>query len=82
MRRMIGRPMRIFFTQEEPDDVTESWSYIGNQYTVRQGDTLAGISMKIYQSYDYIDALAEANQIENLDEIYPGQVLKIPPMED
>ena len=34
--------------------------------------------MKIYQSYDYIDALAEANQIENLDEIYPGQVLKIP----
>ena len=32
--------------------------------------------------YDYIDALAEANQIENLDEIYPGQVLKIPPMED
>lgn len=70
------------FTQEEPDDVTESWSYIGNQYTVRQGDTLAGISMKIYQSYDYIDALAEANQIENLDEIYPGQVLKIPPMED
>lgn len=70
------------FIQEEPDDVTESWSYIGNQYTVRQGDTLAGISMKIYQSYDYIDALAEANQIENLDEIYPGQVLKIPPMED
>lgn len=70
------------FTQEEPDDVTESWSYIGNQYTVRQGDTLAGISMKIYQSYDYIDALAEANQIENLDEIYPGQVLNIPPMED
>ena len=47
--------------------MTESWSYIGNQYTVRQGDTLAGISMKIYQSYDYIDALAEANQIENLE---------------
>ena len=70
------------FTQEEPDDVTESWSYIGNQYTVQQGDTLAGISMKIYQSYDYIEKLAEANQIKNLDEIYPGQVLDIPPMED
>ena len=40
------------FTQEEPDDVTESWSYIGNQYTVQRGDTLAGISMKIYQSYE------------------------------
>lgn len=70
------------FTQEEPDDVTESWSYIGNQYTVQQGDTLAGISMKIYQSYDYIEKLAEVNQIKNLDEIYPGQILNIPPMED
>ena len=30
------------FTQEEPDDVTESWSYIGNQYTVRQGDNAGG----------------------------------------
>ena len=44
--------------------------------------TLAGIAMKIYQSYDYIDVLAQANQIDNLDEIYPGQVLDIPPMED
>lgn len=70
------------FTQEEPDDVTESWSYIGRQYTVQRGDTLAGIAMKIYQSYDYIDVLAQANQIDNLDEIYPGQVLDIPPMED
>ena len=70
------------FTQEEPDDVTESWSYIGGQYTVQRGDTLAGIAMKIYQSYDYIDVLAQANQIDNLDEIYPGQVLDIPPMED
>lgn len=70
------------FTQEEPDDVTEAWSYIGKQYTVQQGDTLAGISKKIYQSYAYVDALARANQIENLDQIYPGQVLDIPPMED
>lgn len=70
------------FTQEEPDDVTESWSYIGNQYTVRPGDTLAGISMKIYESYDYIESLAEANGITNMDEIYPGQILEIPPMED
>lgn len=70
------------FTQEEPDDVQESWSYIGHQYTVQKGDTLAGISKKIYQSYDYIELLAEANGIENLDEIYPGQVLNIPPMED
>lgn len=70
------------FTQEEPDDAEETWSYIGGQYTVKQGDTLAGISKKIYQSYDYISLLAEANQIENVDQIYPGQVLNIPPIED
>ena len=49
---------------------------------MKQGDTLAGISKKIYQSYDYISLLAEANQIENVDQIYPGQVLDIPPIED
>ena len=70
------------FTQEEPDDVTESWSYIGNQYTVQPGDTLAAISMKIYESYDYIESLAEVNGITNMDQIYPGQILEIPPMED
>ena len=70
------------FTQEEPDDVTESWSYIGNHYTVQPGDTLAAISMKIYESYDYIESLAEVNGITNMDQIYPGQILEIPPMED
>lgn len=70
------------FTQEEPDDAKEAWSYIGGQYTVQQGDTLAAISKKIYESYQYIDLIAEANNIENVDQIYPGQVLDIPEIED
>lgn len=70
------------FTQEEPDDVQAAWSYIGGYYTVQKGDTLAGISKKIYQSYDYINAIANANGIENINQIFPGQVLEIPEIED
>ena len=40
------------------------------------------IQKNIYQSYAYVDALAKAKSIENLDQIYPGQVLDIPPMEE
>lgn len=70
------------FTQEEPDDVMETWNYIGGQYTVQQGDTLAAISKKIYQSYEYIQLIAETNGIDDVDHIYPGQVLDIPEIED
>lgn len=70
------------FTQEEPAESRETWSYIGSQYTVKQGDTLAGISRKMYESYDYIEMLADVNGIENVDEIYPGQILEIPQIED
>ena len=70
------------FTQEDPDDLVESWSYIGGQYTVKQGDTLASISRDIYQSYDYIQKIADENGIEDINRIYPGQVLKIPLIDD
>lgn len=48
----------------------------------KRGDTLAGISKKMYQSYNYIEMIAEANGIDNVDEIYPGQILEIPQIED
>ena len=60
----------------------ETWNSIGGYYTVKRGDTLAGISKKMYQSYNYIEMIAEANGIENVDEIYPGQILEIPQIED
>ena len=50
--------------------------------TLKRGDTLAGISKKMYQSYNYIEMIAEANGIDNVDEIYPGQILEIPQIED
>lgn len=60
----------------------QTWGSIGGYYTVKRGDTLAGISKKMYQSYNYIEMIAEANGIENVDEIYPGQILEIPQIED
>ena len=57
-------------------------SNIENIYIVKRGDTLAGISKKMYQSYNYIEMIAEANGIDNVDEIYPGQILEIPQIED
>lgn len=68
--------------QMETSSDQETWSTIGGYYTVKRGDTLAGISKKMYQSYNYIEAIAEANGIENVDEIYPGQILEIPQIED
>ena len=64
------------------EESEETWNSIGGYYTVKRGDTLAGISKKMYQSYNYIEMIAEANGIENVDEIYPGQILEIPQIED
>ena len=71
-------------TKEETDteESKETWNSISGYYTVKRGDTLAGISKKMYQSYNYIETIAEANGIENVDEIYPGQILEIPQIED
>lgn len=69
-------------SKTDTEETQETWNSIGGYYTVKRGDTLAGISKKMYQSYNYIEAIAEANGIENVDEIYPGQILEIPQIED
>lgn len=45
------------------------------KYTVREGDTLGGISRKFGTT---VSAIAQANHIVNLDLIFTGQVLVIP----
>lgn len=47
-------------------------------YTVQVGDTLAGISYKLYNSANYITKIMELNNIENVDLIYAGQRLIVP----
>ena len=67
---------------ESSEETQETWNAIGGYYTVKRGDTLAAISKEMYHSYNYIEKIAEANGIENVDEIYPGQILELPQIED
>lgn len=47
-------------------------------YTVQYGDTLAGISYKLYNSGTYAAKIKQLNNIENGDLIYEGQKLIVP----
>jgi len=47
-------------------------------YTVQSGDSLAGISLKLYQSVNQVKTIKELNGIEDEDKIYAGQKLRIP----
>ncbi|MBK1842216.1 LysM and BON domain-containing protein [Azospirillum sp. YIM B02556] len=50
-------------------------------YTVQSGDTLSKISKQFYHDANRYSAIFEANRpmLKDADEIYPGQVLRIPP---
>lgn len=50
----------------------------GESYTVHEGDWLSTISARAYGDVYAYKKLAEANNIQNPDLIYPGQVIKIP----
>ncbi len=47
-------------------------------YIVQKGDTLGSISTVVYGSTKYVEAIREANQIDNIDMIYEGQRLIMP----
>lgn len=47
-------------------------------YTVKAGDTLSSISLNLLGSADGITTIAEANEIENINLIFVGEVLTIP----
>ncbi|MBQ4521699.1 MAG: LysM peptidoglycan-binding domain-containing protein [Lachnospiraceae bacterium] len=47
-------------------------------YYVEEGDTLLSISLKIYQSGDYVKDIKEANQLEDENYIKIGQKLILP----
>ena len=51
-----------------------------NLHTVEKGDTLWAIATKFYNDGTKYPAIVDANQpmIKDADEIYPGQVLRIP----
>lgn len=47
-------------------------------YTVEAGDSLAGISYKLYETYSYMEKIKELNNIEDENMIYAGQKLIVP----
>ena len=47
-------------------------------YTVEAGDSLAGISYKLYETYAHMDKIKELNGIEDENMIYAGQKLIVP----
>lgn len=52
-----------------------------NYYYVEEGDTLLSISLKIYQSGDYVKDIKDANQLEDENYIKIGQRLILPPIQ-
>ncbi|KPK55690.1 MAG: hypothetical protein AMS21_13360 [Gemmatimonas sp. SG8_38_2] len=51
-------------------------------YTVEKGDSLSKIAKEFYGDYKQYPKIFEANRpmLEHPDKIYPGQVLRIPPL--
>lgn len=51
-------------------------------YTVKSGDTLSKISKEMYDDANKYNVIFEANKpmLKNPDRIYPGQMLRIPPV--
>ena len=51
-------------------------------YTVAKGDSLSKIAKEFYGDYKQYPVIFEANRpmLEDPDKIYPGQVLRIPPL--
>ena len=66
----------------EPDEKPESSEVIDTSsyrfYTVKSGDTLVRICMKLYGNLDYFELIKELNQITNENLIYVNQELLVP----
>lgn len=66
------------------EDITSSTAPAGQTYTVEKGDTLSHIAKQFYGKANKWNAIFEANrdQLDDPDKIKPGQVLKIPAIND
>ena len=61
----------------------EGGAWTSKTYTVQKGDTLSEIAQKMYGKASKYSVIFEANKpmLKDPDKIYPGQVLRIPPLE-
>lgn len=58
----------------EESIITDNVTY----YIIEEGDTLMSISLKMYDSPNYVNEIMVANGIEEGDTIYPGEKIAIP----
>ena len=65
------------------NDEAEADGAASKFHTVVSGDTLSGISKTYYGSWKHYPKIFEANKpiLSDPDKIYPGQVLRIPPLD-
>jgi len=65
-----------------PSPANESKPGIPSSYTVEPGDSLYGISRKIYGDSSYIDAIFQANRnlLKSKNSLQVGQTLRLPPV--
>lgn len=73
-RMVVKQPAATVATQPEPETLL---------YTVKSGDTLGGIAKVHYGNAAKYMTIFEANKpmLKDPNKIYPGQVLRIPPLE-
>ena len=67
----------------EVEDQLEVAAAVSTTHTVEKGDTLWAVASKAYGDGSKYPVIFEANKpmLKDPDEIYPGQVLRIPPLE-
>jgi nucleoid-associated protein YgaU len=68
----------------EEEEQAEDAAWESRTYTVEKGDTLSGIAKKMYGNAGKYPVIFEANKpmLKDPDKIYPGQVLRIPALDD
>jgi hypothetical protein len=63
--------------KKKPEETKETSKEV-KYYEVQPGDSLAGISYKLYNSANYISKIKELNGIEDENKIFAGQKLIVP----
>jgi hypothetical protein len=60
------------------EEVMATGQNVLKEYVIEEGDTLMSISLKMYDSPNYVENIMIANDIKEGDTIYPGQKISIP----
>lgn len=66
-------------TKEKAQEAVSS--HVATYYIVKEGDTIIGISKKMYKSGKYVKNILKANKMGDDEKIFPGQKIIIPTIE-